>query len=82
MTILVDAAARTDLQLTSIGEHEWLIHDERFPREDPRCLVAFVHDEGADVDVVWMGGRNPAGPFGSVDDVLRAAIAADPVAAD
>jgi hypothetical protein len=75
MTITVDAAGATDLRLTQIGEHEWLIHDARYPREDPRCLVAFVNDQAGDVDVIWLGAHAPVGPFASVDAVLQAALA-------
>jgi hypothetical protein len=69
--------ATVQLTLTPIGAGEWLIHDERFGRADPRCLVAFIReDPGADVEVVWLGRISPAGAFANADAVLAAAVAA------
>lgn len=76
-TVETTADGPARLRLTLIGAGEWLIHDERFGRHDPRCLVAFVREEAdADLDVVWLGPVSPAGRYRTTKEVLAAAVAA------
>lgn len=39
-----------------VNEQDWLIENQRFPADDARHLVAFVHEEQRTFEVIWVQG--------------------------
>lgn len=62
-----------EFELVRLPAGGWVITDLALPHDDPRCLLAYVQEDGSRYEVVWVQAPVRVGWFGSLDAILAEA---------
>jgi hypothetical protein len=63
------------LELVRLPAGGWVITDLARPHDDPRCLVAYVQEDGSRYEAVWVQAPVSVGWFESLDAIITEALA-------
>ena len=62
-------------ELVRLAAGGWVITDLALPHDDPGCLLAYVQEDGARFEVVWVQSPVRTAWFDSLDTILDEARA-------
>ena len=71
MIATIPPPTRPQLTLERIEPGQWRLCDPLRPRDDAKHLVAYLEQDRAGIDVIWLRGQYARARYGSVREVLR-----------